>query len=324
MSSATLERSLEPSRNSFPRARRRSRRGRRRCAARGGRERRSGSGSRRARCRPPGTRAGCRRRPPPRVGRDLAVRDPAVRFSTRRLKPRVSCQSSGRSKLGPPALEVLVELPPHAVEVGRAPRAPAARRARSAPRRHCLGRARSPKEIRTRPRLRRRHQHVADRRVDARVGDVHAGPWSAARSASRRAAPLGLGARIGQPARFSARLELRFMSSTLSRSFFESFVDVAPRRLLGAADHSADVCVRQVVDEPQHDRRPLLRRAARAPPAHSAASGSAAVRGARRLLGRSADRHRPPGSRARWSSIALRCAIVSTQARRLEFARRRG
>ena len=207
----------------------------------------------------------------------------------------LSRQSSGRSKSVELALEVEVELAARLVELGRAPRAPAGRpasaRSTSSSSASWFGRP-----TRTRPRRRLRQQQRAEGRVGGRVGDVEQALLGGPRSASRSSAVVAASCQL------------------LSQSL-QSLVQAAPRRLRRAAEGGGDLGVGEVAGVAQGHRGALLRRqrADRLPDARRRApagrsrpptSGTSATGIGRRPL-------------ARWWSIALRWAIVSSQPRRL-------
>ena len=94
-------------------------------------------------------------------------------------------------------------------------------------------------------------------------------------------------------------------------------------RRLGAADRGGDLAVGKVGDAPEHDRGALsLRQLLDRAPQLLIALGGMAVRAVIQRLGSATGVARR--ARGRCVSIALRAAIVSTQARRLESVLRRG
>ena len=193
------------------------------------------------------------------------------------------------------------------------------------------------------PALGGREQQRPERRVRARVahvGEPFGGDARGSGGGPRRGRAL---ARRPRPSRRLAGVCPRAATAAPARSCLvrsardgscrhhlpqpgQSLVQRAAGRLLRAADRRGDVAVGQIGDVAQHDRRALARgQLADGVPQRLVAGRPARYCSCRRVDdGRRSATGTARRDRPRWASSALRCAIVSTQARRLESARSRG
>ena len=178
---------------------------------------------------------------------------------------------------------------------GPGPRGPAVRSARPAPPGSPRGR-RFGRPTLTRPR------GVAASSRGARRASRRS------RRRRRRAGPRLRGRRLGERA-----VEVDASSCQLLSQSLDSLVDAATRRLRRAAERGGDLGVRQVAGVAQGHRGALLRRQ-RADDGPDAVVGLAV---ADRDLGAASATGSGRRPLARWWSIALRWAIVSSQPRRL-------
>ena len=222
-----------------------------------------------------------------------------------------------QAEAGAPALEVLLQLPAHGIEVRRR-----LDHARGDPlaqlEQHLAGVVVAAERDPHEPALCGGHEHRAR---PASPGSCRRRPAARRLRPARRAGrPRRRPRSRRPPAPLATGPSPTSSSIPCEPQLLQSFVEVAAGRVLGAPEHSPDLVMRQVAREAQHHRGALL--AGQLPDLRPQAwSGPAELSAARSGTSATGSGRRPF---ARWESSAFRCAIVSTQARRLELRRRRG